>query len=181
MSEYRRRNPVSVIKPGPRIYRGVRIVENRRPAHTRLVVRTPLGYGYGYGFGYGWPYPVAYPVAVPVDPCPIPIDQGRVVVSSGWALDCFWNAYVNARAVWGANAQAITSEIMLQLVPPSLLGEATTGAERELRRRIAMAVAVLLSQDGIPTRLPPNPPTPRPDAASGIRVPWLRALVTGWV
>lgn len=98
-----------------------------------------------------------------------------------WATECFLPNYEIQRGMWGGNAAALSTEILLQIMPDAALGLPLTGPERELRRRIELAVAVLLGAEGIPTRFPPNPPTPRPPQARRIGVPWIRALVTGWI
>jgi len=141
-----------------------------------------------------WAYPYAVPYAVPViqpvefyeEPAPSacpppPIVAGRLAIDEGWAATCFWPTYSDARAQWGNNAAAIATTVLLAVMPDAALGVPSTGPEHELRRRIELAVAVLLSADGVPTRLPRNPPSPRPPRASQITTPWIRALVTGWI
>lgn len=130
-----------------------------------------------------WPWNYAVPYAVPVEIplCPPPFDNGRLFVTPRWATECFAPTYESARALWGGNAAALSTEILLQIMPDAAIGVPMTGPERELRRRIDLAVAVLLGAEGIPTRFPPNPVTPRPVGARRIAVPWIRALVTGWI
>ncbi len=81
--------------------------------------------------------------------------------------------------MWGGNAQAISTEIVGELVPPMRI-DPTTGPELELRRRVDLAVAVLLNRGGVPTDFPPQPRTPRPEQMPP-GPPWYRALLTGWI
>ena len=187
----RRRNPTIVRGNGPRVYRGVRRIDtgganrgntNGGPQRVRSRGYGWGGYGWGGGWGGGWGYPVPLPVFVPVgvDPCVSPITGARLDVTAAWAINCFWPAYQSAQIVWGPNAPAVAGEIVMQLLP-ELAMRPSIAAERELRRRIDLAIAVLLNAEGIPTRFPANPPLPRPPRASQIEVPWIRALVTGWI
>ena len=121
-------------------------------------------------------------VAVPNAPlrdCGSPFVAGRLRVTSQWALHCFAPAWHRARTMWGGNAQAISTEIVGELVPPMRIVP-TTGPEQELRRRVDLAVAVLLNRGGVPTGYPPQPRTPRPEAMPA-GPPWYRALLTGWI
>lgn len=144
-------------------------------------------WGPPWGVPYLYPYP--YPVvevqeleALPVSSCPPPpIVAGHLAIDEGWAATCFWPAYADARDQWGNNATAIATTVLLAVMPDAALGVPSTGPEHELRRRIELAVAVLLSAEGTPVRMPRNPPSPRPLRASQIVTPWIRALVTGWI
>ena len=110
---------------------------------------------------------------------PLSHDGTRLQVSSAWATACFMPAYHQAHLRWGVNDSAITAELVHELVPNARLHTAASGAEHQLRQRIALAVAVLQNQAGIPTAYPPAAPTPRPRVRS-LRPAWLRALLTGW-
>jgi hypothetical protein len=155
------------------------IATARRTSQTTPVVQPRAR----FGWPWFWPVAVPVPVEVPValTECPAPFADGRLVVTSRWATDCFAPAYEQARSMWGANAAALSTEVLLTLLPDAELGLPALGAEQELRRRIELAVAVLLGGEGIPVRYPPNPPSPRPPSASQINTPWIRALVTGWL
>lgn len=81
--------------------------------------------------------------------------------------------------MWGANAAALADEIAAELAPDMRI-DPRTGAERELKRRIELAVALLLNAEGIPTRYPQEPRSPRP-LQIPVGPPWYRALLTGWI
>lgn len=111
--------------------------------------------------------------------CPSPLSTGRLRVSPRWAAACFLPAYARAAVMWGGNASAISSEVLAELVPSLRVDAPATGAERELRRRVATSVAALLNASGIRTPYPPAPRTPRPSRMPP-GPPWYRALLTGW-
>lgn len=130
---------------------------------------------------YPWPWPEVIPIAAPGLACTAPIGNGRLAIDEAWAYRCFAPAFDQARAQWGNNAVGLSTDVLLAVMPDAALGVPASGPEHELRRRIELAVAILLGAEGIPTRFPPNPPTPRPRVASTIATPWVRALVTGWI
>lgn len=183
-----RTNPVTIRGNGPRVYQGVRRVD--------LASSAPF-HGGGSGGGghhgghhgshghrrnfFGWGFTNYVPVFVPIATasCGTPIVEPDVIIDARWAIDCFWPTYLDARAMWGPNATAVVGEILLALAPGTALALPRTGAEIELRRRIELAVAVLMGQEGIPVAFPPRTSVPRPFQATQIRVPWIRALVTG--
>lgn len=154
-----------------------------KPAKLRpnpIHVRRRSRFGYFVGVPVVLP-PAAFPTFVQPVGCPPPlIDAGtRIAVTGRWATACFMPAYHRARLRWDGNATAIGAELMLELVPQAAIGPARTAAEQELRRRIDLAVAVLLNSEGVVVPYPPSPPTPRPP--TNRRQPaWLRALTTGW-
>jgi hypothetical protein len=129
---------------------------------------------------YPWPWPEVVPTLVGVEDC-VPIQGGRLLIDEAWAYRCFAPAFDQARAQWRNNAVGLSTDVLLAVMPDAALGIPASGPEYELRRRIDLAVAILLGAEGIPTRFPPNPPTPRPRDASRITIPWVRALVTGWL
>lgn len=113
---------------------------------------------------------------------PSPLREGlRLRLRPRWALYGFLPAYRRARAKFGADPDAIVEEILFRTAPNCCVGEPSTGAEEELKRRVALAVAALLNSEGVPVEYPPRPPYPRPQLAQQITQPWLRALLTGWV
>jgi len=117
--------------------------------------------------------------------------SGHLVLTPAWATACFIPAYHRARATWGRNAKAITTEVLHEVDPASSVGAPLTAAEYELRRRIAMAVAILLNAEGVPTQYPPPavwpPPGVWPPFVIQPSLPslpsagpaWLVALTTG--
>ncbi|MCH9637722.1 MAG: hypothetical protein K0U16_07245 [Gammaproteobacteria bacterium] len=111
--------------------------------------------------------------------CHVPIEDGALVVTPEWIRICFMPAYAQARTTWGGNAASITTEILSDLAPGMRVRRPKTGAERELRRRVELAVAVLLNAAGVPTRYPADPITPRPRVMPAGPA-WYRALMTGW-
>lgn len=113
--------------------------------------------------------------------CRSAIVNGRLAIDEEWAVNCFAPIYQDARAQWGSNAAALATDVLVTVMPDARLGTPASGPEYELRRRIELAVAVLLGAEGIPTRFPADPVTPRPRNASKISTPWIRALVTGWI
>lgn len=150
-------------------------------AHAPLEVRRTR-----YGYRVGLPAVPVMPVGrlpryLDARSCTPPLsdDGTRLQVSAAWATACFLPAYHQAHLRWGANEHAITAELVHELVPSARLHSAKSGAEHQLRHRIALAVAVLQNQAGIPTPYPPAAPTPRPRVRS-LRPAWLRALLTGW-
>jgi len=111
--------------------------------------------------------------------CAAPIDpRGRLILTPAWATACFVPAYHRARAAWGPNKKAITTEVMHDLWPWASVRGSRSAAEAELRRRVELAVAALLNAEGTPARYPPPPlwpvglPSPRTPS-------WLSALITG--
>ena len=110
--------------------------------------------------------------------CNVPIADGVLQVTPEWIRICFMPAYAQARTIWGANAVSITSEILSELAPAMRIRRPQTGAERELRRRVELAVAGLLNATGVPTRYPADPITPRPRTLPAGPA-WYRALMTG--
>lgn len=88
--------------------------------------------------------------------------------------------FYELKAVYGPDLHGIVNDLLLQETPHCHL-EPLTAAERELRRRVHLAVAILFTQEGYAVQLPPMPPTPRPLRADSIQQPWLRALLTGWI
>lgn len=113
-------------------------------------------------------------------PRPLTADCYALNVTPSWAIGCFMPRYYELRRIYGADAQAITQEMIVQETPQCHIVP-VTAAEQELQRRIALAVAILLRRDGFAVDLPALPTTPRPPEASRIRQPWLRALLTGWI
>ena len=114
------------------------------------------------------------------EPCASPIVGGELRVTGAWIVHCFTPVQRRARSRWGANAPAITLEILAELVPEMRIREPETGAEWELRRRIELAVAAILNATGTPTAYPEEARTPRPlTIPEG--PPWDRALLTGWL
>lgn len=110
---------------------------------------------------------------------PLSADGTQLQISAAWATACFLPAYHVAHLRWGGNGGAITAELVHELVPNARLHTPATGAEHQLRQRIALAVAVLQNQHGYPTPYPQAAPTPRPRVRT-LRPAWLRALLTGW-
>lgn len=196
-------NPTFVRTAGPRVRTPGPVVISPVPGQSAgggdgvIEDRRHRSFFWGGGFWPWWfnPWPIVIPAPLPISPlliqpppepvgaanCPPPVLAGRIVVNDAWAFECFLPAYHQARLRWGSNAAAVTQEVLLALDPGTVIGPATLGVDVELRRRIELAVAILLGQEGIPTRFPPNPMTPRPAAASSITVPWVRALRTGWL
>lgn len=174
----RGRNPVTVRGEGPRIYRGVRRIELPSISGASGGPRRVTGHRRSF---FGWGFPTYVPVFIPIAQtnCGSPIVEPDIIIDARWAVDCFWPTYLDARAVWGPNVGAVVAEILLALAPDLALAVPRTGAEIELRRRVELAVAVLMGQEGIPVAFPPRPLVPRPSQAGQIRVPWIRALVTG--
>jgi hypothetical protein len=159
----------------------------RRPGPGPIPVPFP-GAGRGprrsrYGYIVGLPLPIVIPTPVYLTPrnCTPPLsgDGTRLAVTAAWATACFLPAYHRAQIRWGTNSYAITSELVLELLPQARLRAPATAAEQELRRRIELATAILQNQRGIPTQYPRSPTTPRP-IQRRIRPAWLRALLTGW-
>lgn len=112
---------------------------------------------------------------------PVVDPSGHLVVTPAWATACFVPAYHRARAAWGRNTKAITTEVLHEVDPASSAGAPLTAAEHELRRRIAMAVAILLNAEGVPTHYPPPAVWTYP-VQSAFPSPgpaWLVALTTG--
>lgn len=187
-------NPIYRGKPGVRRYSPVRRIDQPYTGRRRPSSRVYGGGGGWWGTGCGfwgcnaWPWYVGVvPVAAPLTydaqspVCTSPIEGGVLVIDGRWAVECFWPAYAEARLQWGGNASSLAQEILLQIDPGASIESVGRGAEDELRRRVELAVAVLLNDDGIPTKYPRRAVTPRPSRADQIRVPWIRALVTGWV
>ena len=183
------RNPTFKITPGTPRYSSVQKIDTPAIRSRSSVVYGGSGGWLGNGCGWwgcrSWPWwngviPIAAPLFVDPDPCRVPIVDGALIVDGAWAIHCFWPAYAEARMIWGFSSVNVAIETMLALVPGAAI-VATNGAEAELRRRIETAVAVLLNDDGIPTQYPKQSMTPRPPRADAIAVPWIRALVTGWV
>lgn len=125
----------------------------------------------------------AWPSFVQRRGCSLPIsdDCAQLLVTPRWAVACFKPAYHQLRLRHGNNYQAIVDDLMVRELPTCAFDRPSTGAERELRRRIALAVAVLLNSEGVPVRYPPEAVFPRPARANRISQPWMRALLTGWV
>ncbi len=124
----------------------------------------------------------AWPTFVLPQGCPPPLsrDCAMLKVTPRWAIACFKPTYHRLRMRYGSNYEAIVNALLDQTVPDCNLRLPQRGAEHELHRRIALAVAVLMNREGIPVRYPPEARFPKPDVAASISQPWLRALLTGW-
>ncbi len=110
--------------------------------------------------------------------CPPPIRDERLVVTREWALGCFLPAYSSARGRARNDPDAITDAISEVLISRWLKAPKVSLAASELERRIQLAVAVLLRQDGFDVQMPEEPGYPPP--AAQIHPAWVRALMTGW-
>lgn len=112
---------------------------------------------------------------------PISDDCMTLQMSAHWALVCFKPRYRELRRVYYDDIETIVDDLLALEVPQCNVGRANTGAEHELRRRVALAVATLMNSEGIPVRYPPKAVYPRPLRATQIGQPWMRALLTGHV
>lgn len=113
--------------------------------------------------------------------CPPPLssDCSTLNITPQWAIACFKPRYHKLRYQYGTNYEAVVDNLLMQEVPHCAL-QPKRGAEHELRRRVKLAVAVLMNREGIPVRYPRAARFPRPEQAASISQPWLRALLTGW-
>jgi hypothetical protein len=103
-------------------------------------------------------------------------------ITPRWAVACFKPTYHQLRRYYGDDAQTIVEKLVEAEVPQCRDGQQPMrGAEHELHRRVALAVAILMSLEGIPVQYPSEARFPRPLQAQAISQPWLRALLTGWV
>lgn len=114
--------------------------------------------------------------------CPPPLNPGctQLTITPRWAVVCFKPAYHRMRRRYGHNLEAISNALVAEQAPMCRFGEDASGIEIEFLRRVKMAVAILLNQEGFVVRYPEAPHYPRPARADRIRQPWLRALLTGW-
>jgi hypothetical protein len=135
-----------------------------------------------------WAHGQAYPVQRYMWPrfvlsggCQSPLseDCNHLDISPQWAIACFKPTYHRLRKRYGDDYQAIV-DAFLETEMPQCQGRPKRGAEHELQRRIALAVAILMNREGSPVRYPPPARFPRPSKAQVISQPWLRALITGW-
>lgn len=112
---------------------------------------------------------------------PLSSDCTQLQITPRWAIACFKPTYHQLRRQYGDDYQVIIDEL-LQVEAPQCddAQQPTRGAEHELRRRIALAIAVLMNREGVPVRYPIAARFPRPANAEAISQPWLRALLTGW-
>jgi len=123
-----------------------------------------------------------WPVFVLPQGCrpPISSDCSQLQITPRWAVACFKPTYHKMRARYGENFPAVLQGVLVQVAPDCNTTEPQRGAEHELQRRVALAIAVLMNREGIPVRYPPEARFPKPAVAASITQPWLRALLTGW-
>lgn len=110
--------------------------------------------------------------------CPAPIKDGMLDVTREWALGCFLPAYQAARTRSRNDPQAIVKDITNVLLSRWVSGPHPSLAAVELERRVRLAVAVLLRQDGYDVPMPVEPGYPSP--STQMHPAWIRALMTGW-
>jgi len=110
--------------------------------------------------------------------CPPPIRDGGLDVTREWALGCFLPAYQAARTRDRNDPQALVKDITNVLLSRWVSVPKPTLAGQELERRVRLAVAVLLRQDGYDVTMPVEPGYPSP--ALQMHPAWIRALMTGW-
>ena len=114
--------------------------------------------------------------------CPPPLswDCERLQLTTRWAVGCFMPRFYALRERHGFDYRGIVNDLLLQETPHCRMLPSTS-AERELQRRVSLAVAILLNREGASVPIPSMPPIPRPVRATPVRQPWLRALLTGWI
>lgn len=110
--------------------------------------------------------------------CPPPIIEDKLVVTRAWALGCFLPAYWSARNRVRTDPSALAASVSGVLINRWLDVHTVSPAAKELERRIRLAVAVLLRQDGHDVEMPEEPSYPPP--STPVYPPWVRALMTGW-
>lgn len=126
---------------------------------------------------YGGTFP--WPSFVTGRRCPAPIsfDCSELRLTAQWGIACFKPMYHVLRVTHGPEPEVIVEEMMRYVG----CRDAQTAAVAELRRRLGLAVAILINSEGIPVRYPPPAVYPKPAQAEQFRQPWLRALLTGWM
>lgn len=110
--------------------------------------------------------------------CPAPIRGDELAVTREWALGCFLPAYWSARGRVGRDPGAIAKSITQTLASRWVKAPRMSPGAAELERRIRLAVAVLLRQDGTDVEMPEEPGYPAP--STEISPSWVHALLTGW-
>lgn len=119
-----------------------------------------------------------WPTFVLATDCPSPLsaDRSRLQLSPRWAIACFKPSYHRLRLKHGSDYKSIVDAFLQDNIP---LGRPRRGAEHEFHRRVALAVAVLMNQEGIPVQYPRLSRFPRSSKDDHISQPWLRSLLTG--
>lgn len=110
--------------------------------------------------------------------CPAPIKDGVLDVTQEWTLGCFLPAYWGARNRGRNDPQAIVADITDVLLRRWLSVARPSVVAQELERRVRLAVAILLRQDGYNVAMPVEPGYPSPSVQ--MHPAWIRALRTGW-
>lgn len=110
--------------------------------------------------------------------CPPPIRDGVLDVTREWSLGCFLPAYQAARTRGRNDPEALVKDITNVLLSRWVTVPRPSAAGQELERRVRLAVAVLLRQDGYDVLMPAEPGYPSPSVQ--IHPAWIRALMTGW-
>lgn len=108
---------------------------------------------------------------------PVSYDCTRLQVTMRWVRHCFFPVYTHARHYFGPNIDAIVDGIFR--TEASHCFSAPTPAATEFARRVQLAAAILLRDEGIDVSMPFRPNFP-PPSTPPVSERWVKALLTGW-